>query len=99
MVEAVGTTGSGDCTIAGFLAAVVRKASPADCLTAAVATGACSVEQADATSGVQGWPQCLHRIAAGWDQREPLGTVADWPRAAKICIGPMDQTRTAEISQ
>lgn len=62
----VGTTGSGDCTIAGFLTALLRGASPAGAATAATAVGAASVEAGDATSGVPAWSTIAQRIAAGW---------------------------------
>ncbi|MHC4982071.1 MAG: carbohydrate kinase family protein, partial [Planctomycetota bacterium] len=52
-VQAVGATGAGDCTIAGFLAAFAKGLGPEDALTAAVAAGACNVEAADATGGMR----------------------------------------------
>jgi sugar/nucleoside kinase (ribokinase family) len=65
----VGTTGAGDCTIAGFLAALLRKENPLDAMTAATAVGACSVEVADATCGVPAWEKVVQRIKAGWAKR------------------------------
>ncbi len=50
-----GTTGSGDCTIAGLLAALLRGEDPVAVATSANAVGACSVEAPDATSGVPRW--------------------------------------------
>jgi len=67
----VGTTGAGDATIAGFLAAMLRDASPERALTIAAAVGACNVEAADALSGVRTWEETLARIDAGW-QKAPL---------------------------
>jgi sugar/nucleoside kinase (ribokinase family) len=67
----VGTTGAGDATIAGFLAAVLRNASPERALTIAAAVGASNVEAADALSGVRTWEETLARIEAGW-QKAPL---------------------------
>jgi sugar/nucleoside kinase (ribokinase family) len=64
----VGTTGAGDATIAGFLAALLRGASPERALTIAAAVGACNVEAADALSGVRSWEETLARIDAGWQQ-------------------------------
>ena len=61
-----GTTGAGDCTIAGLLAALLRGDGPAEAAIAAVAVGACSVEAADATSGIPPWPEVAIRLAAGW---------------------------------
>jgi sugar/nucleoside kinase (ribokinase family) len=64
--ELVGTTGAGDATIAGFLAAMLRHASPECALTIAAAVGACNVEAADALSGVRPWDETLARIDSGW---------------------------------
>jgi sugar/nucleoside kinase (ribokinase family) len=72
----VGTTGAGDATIAGFLAALLRDLPPARALTVAAAVGACNVEAADAVSGVRTWQETLARIDAGWAQR-PL-TIEGW---------------------
>ena len=64
----IGTTGSGDATIAGFLLALLRGLLPEAALTAACAVGACSVETADAISGIQSWPKTLSRISNGWQR-------------------------------
>ncbi|WP_345318989.1 PfkB family carbohydrate kinase [Candidatus Villigracilis proximus] len=69
-VDVAGTTGSGDATIAGFLSAFLRDMSPAKTLQAALAVGACSVEAADALSGIKPWGETLNRIRAGWKQKE-----------------------------
>jgi sugar/nucleoside kinase (ribokinase family) len=61
-----GTTGSGDATIAGLLAALLRGDGPAEAATAATAVGACSVEAVDPTSGIPPWPEVAARIEAGW---------------------------------
>ncbi len=65
-VEVAGTTGSGDATIAGFLAGLLRGLPLEDVMTAAVAVGAFNVEQADAVSGIKSWDTVQARIAAGW---------------------------------
>ena len=67
-----GTTGSGDATIAGLLAALLRGEDPVSAATSASAVGACSVEEADATSGIPPWPDVAARLAAGWP-RLPVG--------------------------
>jgi len=86
-----GTTGSGDATIAGLLAALLRGEDPVSAATSASAVGACSVEEADATSGIPPWPDVAARLAAGWPrlpagigleaagawQRDPHGTLFD----------------------
>ncbi len=61
-----GTTGSGDCTIAGLLAALLRGEDPADAATSAAAVGACSVEGVDPTSAIPPWPHVAARLADGW---------------------------------
>jgi sugar/nucleoside kinase (ribokinase family) len=70
-VRVAGTTGAGDCTIAGFLAGWVQQQPPESALISAVATGACNVERPDATSGVRAWTELQERIGSGWAQREP----------------------------
>lgn len=67
-VEVAGTTGCGDCTIAGFLAGLVHGLPLETAMQAAVGTGAATAEQADATSGVPAWDELQARIAAGWEQ-------------------------------
>ena len=66
----VGTTGSGDATVAGFLAALLRGAGPDEAATAATAVGACSVEAIDPTSGIPTWLEIERRIASGWPRQE-----------------------------
>lgn len=77
-VEAVGTTGAGDCTIAGFLAGLVQRLGVEEALLGAVGTGACCVERADAISGVSGWNEVRARIAAGWKRSEALLPLPGW---------------------
>jgi sugar/nucleoside kinase (ribokinase family) len=67
----VGTTGSGDATIAGLLAALLRGEDPVGAATGATAVGACSVEAVDPASSVPPWPQVAARLAGGWT-RLPL---------------------------
>jgi sugar/nucleoside kinase (ribokinase family) len=69
-VDVVGTAGSGDSTIAGFLSALLRGLSPEPAVTAAVAVGACNVEAADTLSGVRPWEETMRRVAGGWARHE-----------------------------
>jgi sugar/nucleoside kinase (ribokinase family) len=69
-VDVVGTAGSGDSTIAGFLSALLRGLSPEAAVTAAVAVGACNVEAADTLSGVRPWEETMRRVAGGWTHHE-----------------------------
>lgn len=87
-----GTTGSGDCTIAGFLAGLLHKLAPEDAALAAVGTGAFNVEAPDATSGIADWQVLRDRIAAGWEQLDsPLQpTGFGDPTPAGIRPGPRD---------
>jgi len=77
-VSVVGTTGSGDATIAGFLSALLRDMSPEDAVTAAVAVGACNVEAADAVSGIRSWEETMQRVRSGWRRHELRLTSSDW---------------------
>jgi len=67
----VGTTGAGDCTIAGFLAAISKDLPPKDVMTYAVAVGGFNVESADATSGIPSWDIVKTRIQKGWEKQSP----------------------------
>jgi sugar/nucleoside kinase (ribokinase family) len=77
-VELVGAAGSGDSTIAGFLAALLRDLPLVDAVTAAVAVGACNVEAADTLSGVRAWDETMRRIASGWAHHELTLTAPGW---------------------
>lgn len=68
-VDVVGTTGAGDCTIAGFLAGLVKGESFEKVVQSAVAVGAFNVERADATSGVPSWDRIEQRLRNGWKKR------------------------------
>jgi sugar/nucleoside kinase (ribokinase family) len=89
----VSTVGTGDAAIAGFLAAVLRDASPSLALNVAAATGACCVEVAGALGGVRGWEETLARIEAGWArlplELESFGWV--WDDRTAVWRGPADQ--------
>jgi len=88
-VDAVGTTGAGDATIAGFLAALLRGLAPEQAMTMAVAVGACSVEAADALSGLRTWEATAGRVAAGWPQRSLILQEPgwQWDAAAALWLG------------
>ncbi|REE77693.1 sugar/nucleoside kinase (ribokinase family) [Paenibacillus taihuensis] len=69
-VEVAGTTGAGDCTIAGFLAGWHSGLSMADTMRSAVGAGACNVEKLDAVTGIPTWQQLRNRIDSGWASRK-----------------------------
>lgn len=76
-----GTTGSGDCTIAGLLAAMLRHEDPVTAATSASAVGACSVEAPDATGGVPPWSDVAERLASAWPRlpvSKALAGAAAW---------------------
>ena len=76
-VEAAGTTGAGDATVAGFLHSVLLNDPPEAAITAAVAAGAMSVEAPDAVGGIKSWEETRRRISTGWRRRQdPPGE--DW---------------------
>jgi len=77
-VNVVGTTGAGDCTIAGFLTGLVKGLPIEKMLLGAVGVGACNVERADAVSGIPDWETVQGRIASGWTQREATLPLPGW---------------------
>jgi sugar/nucleoside kinase (ribokinase family) len=89
-VDVVGTTGSGDCTVAGFLAGLGHGLSPEDTMTSAVAVGACSVEAADATSGVRTWEEVQRRVGGGWARREAGLSLPGWEWDGRVWRGQND---------
>lgn len=54
-VEAVSSTGAGDCTIAGFLMAILNGMEAVETLNAATKVGAYSVQSLDAASNIPTW--------------------------------------------
>ncbi len=67
----VGTTGAGDVTIAGFLAALLHGCGPETAGRIATAAGACNVQAADALSGLKPWAEIRQLLDDGWPV-EPL---------------------------
>ncbi len=92
-VKVVGTTGAGDCAVAGFLAAALRGLGPEDALTVAVGVGACNVEVADAISGVPTWDALQARLRGGWPTRPPTLALPGWQQdsASGLWHGPADR--------
>lgn len=98
--EVISARGAGDATVAGFLMGFLRGMSPEETLSAACAVGACSVETADAVSGILSWPETMERIASGWSRllpegkkRSPLDMNAAgwrWNERYELWIGALD---------
>lgn len=93
LTNVVGTTGAGDCTIAGFLTGFLYHFTPETTLTSAVAVGACNVEAADATSGVNSWGHIQKRIKQGWERRPLSIRLPEWRfnREHNLWVGPRDR--------
>ena len=94
-VEAAGTTGSGDATIAGFFTGLLLGQGPEAALRGGNAVGACSVEQVDATSGIPRWEGVQSRVALGWRTRRlRLGLPEGWQHDADadVWYGPHDRS-------
>jgi len=92
-VKVVGTVGAGDATIAGFLAGLLPKGQgPEEAVVSAVAVGACSVEAADATSGVRPWQETQARVARGWARLDAgvAGAGWIWDQVHAVWRGPND---------
>lgn len=77
-VDVAGTTGAGDCTIAGFLMGLLQSLSIEKTVQLAVGVGACSVEKADAASGVPTLEQLQKRINCGWVKYGPSIELTGW---------------------
>ncbi len=92
-VNVVGTTGAGDCAIAGFIAGLLKGLPIEGVMATAVAVGAFNVESPDATSGVPDWNTVQGRLDAGW---EPLPLTLPlqgwrWEPDRGIWLGPNDR--------
>ena len=89
-----GTTGLGDCTIAGMLAALLHDLDPVAVLIMALGVGGCSVESPDATSGVPLWDAVRTRIAGGWAHHPLTVNLAGWQNGSgPVWFGPDDPGR------
>ncbi len=86
-----GTTGSGDATIAGFLAAMLDRRSPVEALDLACAVGSLCVEGEDALSGIGGRDQAEARARSTVPRPMPPVSKA-WERAGSsgVFAGPGD---------
>lgn len=70
-VPVQGTTGSGDATIAGFLAALLERAGPPGALDMACAVGSLCVEAADAVSGIRSRADVNMRVSSALPRPMP----------------------------
>jgi len=90
-----GTTGTGDATIAGFLAQLLEGGEPEKAITLATAVGACCVEAIDATGGIRPLPEVISRINSGWERLTLSIPIENWKYdyQYKIWKGPEDKVR------
>jgi sugar/nucleoside kinase (ribokinase family) len=65
-VKVVGAIGAGDCTIAGFLTALIKEQTLENAAESAVGAGSCNVEKADALSGIPDWETLQNRLNSSW---------------------------------
>jgi len=91
--EVKGTTGTGDATIAGFLAQLLEGGEPEKAITLATAVGACCVEAIDATGGIRPLPEVIKRVTSGWERLTLSIPIDNWKYdyQYKIWKGPEDQ--------
>ncbi len=91
VVDVTATTGAGDATIAGFLAAVQRGASPEHALSVASATGAASVTGADAAASVPSVERLEARLTAGWQRTGAAWFGSHGVHESGVLLGPGDR--------
>jgi len=89
--------GAGDCTIAGFLASLLRGLPLEDSLRYATAVGAENVEAMDPSSGVHSWDEISARIDAGWakDGLDAAGAGWSFDRRRQAWRGPHDKEKSS----
>ena len=87
-----GTTGAGDCTIAGFIAGLLSGTDPVAVITNAAGVGACCTETSDATSGIPAWQTVIDRINSGWQRLDPKIDMSgwQWDEGGAVWKGPRD---------
>jgi sugar/nucleoside kinase (ribokinase family) len=94
-VENMGSaTGSGDSSIAGFLAAFLRGLPVEEALKMSNAVGGCNVTALDALSGLKSWDETAALVAAGWPNKPPHIAAPGWSERipGRLWVGPADRT-------
>jgi len=79
VTDIASTSGSGDSSIAGFLAAMLRGEAPQRCMAALTVVGAQNLSALDAVSGVRSWEETLEVLDAG-PEKNPVPD-----RLAELC--------------
>lgn len=91
--QVASATGSGDASIAGFLAAFYRGYPPEKCLKYACLVGWQNVQHLDAISGFQSW-EATHQLL---EQNLPFHTLSwethdwTWNKSMQLWAGPQDR--------
>ena len=93
--KVLGTTGTGDATIAGFLSQILNGDEPEKAITIATAVGAFCVEEIDATGGIRPLPEVIKRVNSGWERLSFCIPLDNWEYdyLYKIWKGPKDRAR------
>lgn len=69
--EVKSSTGAGDCSIAGMLAALIKNAEPEQAITMAVAAGAYNVTATSAAGGIVPFEEMEKKVLGGWKKNDP----------------------------
>lgn len=87
-----GATGSGDSSIAGFLAAYLYGLSLEETIRYACAVGGLNVTAPDALSGLKTWDETVTLVKAGWKKNPLEITSVGWqPDVELLWHGPFDR--------
>lgn len=86
-------TGSGDSSIAGFLASFLRGCPLEEALDMSNAVGGCNVTQLDALSGIKSWEDTKALLEAGWINNDPHIDDDRWTEVVPkvLWTGPNDR--------
>ena len=74
----VSTTGSGDCSLAGFITAFLKEETPKRCLAAANALAFQNLQALDAVSGVKDWCTTLRIMGDRTLRRHEIAPTHTW---------------------
>jgi sugar/nucleoside kinase (ribokinase family) len=77
-VDVVGTTGAGDCAIAGFLMAMLRSQPPEAAICCAASVASHCVQSADATSNIPSWSEIESADLKSQPKREATICTPGW---------------------
>ena len=98
-VEVVGTTGAGDCTIAGFLKAMLAGEGPEAAMRHATLVGAHCVQSADATSNIPTWSEIERATTRPGAMRTPTMQLQRWTFRDErgVYTGPADMSSAIRV--